>query len=312
MAKAIQANSCTWCRKGILILDVLTGEEVCNACGIVLGERREQGGPEWRTFSLDDYIEKKRTGDPFTLSVFDKGLSTQIGSHDADASGRPLPSGSGVMLKRLRTWDYRLQLDHSRSRNLREAFTQLDALTDKLGLGKNTREQAAYIYRKSLKKGLVRGRSISSVLVAALYLACRMARIPRSVKEICDAANLRKRELTRTYRLIVNALDLKMPVQDVKSYLPCIANNLGLEVRVERKAFQIINRARRKNILGGKDLRGIAASALYLASCLGKQTIPQKKIADEAGITEVTIRNSLKTMKQVLRKRELAILEKAT
>jgi transcription initiation factor TFIIB len=44
-------------------------------------------------------------------------------------------------------------------RNLRQAFSELDRLVDKLNVSDVVVERSAYIYRKALEKGLVRGRS---------------------------------------------------------------------------------------------------------------------------------------------------------
>ena len=44
-------------------------------------------------------------------------------------------------------------------RNFRQAFSELDRLKDKLAVGDAVIEKAAYVYRKALEKGLVRGDS---------------------------------------------------------------------------------------------------------------------------------------------------------
>ena len=63
-------------------------------------------------------------------------------------------------VRRLRTLDSRTQIDAS-TRNLKEAFNQLDRLKYKLGLSDSVVEKVAYIYRKAHEKKLVRGRTIS-------------------------------------------------------------------------------------------------------------------------------------------------------
>ena len=68
-------------------------------------------------------------------------------------------------MDRLRTWDYRTQ--SSTHRNLRQAFNWLDVFKDKLVLSYAVVEKSAYIYRKAQERGLVRGRTISTVLAAA-------------------------------------------------------------------------------------------------------------------------------------------------
>jgi transcription initiation factor TFIIB len=44
---------------------------------------------------------------------------------------------------------------------------------------------------------------------------------------------------------------------------------------------------------------GVAASALYIAGINLHEDITQKEIADAAGVTEVTVRNRCKSLKQL-------------
>ncbi len=65
-------------------------------------------------------------------------------------------------MRRLRTWDFRIQTYTSTDRNFRLAFNELGVLKHKLGLSHAIIEKTAYIYRKAQERGLVRGRSISA------------------------------------------------------------------------------------------------------------------------------------------------------
>ncbi len=57
-------------------------------------------------------------------------------------------------IERLRTWDNRSQVHEPVDRNFRQAFSELDRLKDKLAVGDAIIEKAAYVYRKTLEKGL--------------------------------------------------------------------------------------------------------------------------------------------------------------
>jgi len=65
----------------------------------------------------------------------------------------------GARRNLLSTWDGRSQVHGPVDRNLRQAFSELDRLVDKLNVSDVVVERSAYIYRKALEKGLVRGRS---------------------------------------------------------------------------------------------------------------------------------------------------------
>ena len=167
------AGKCPRCGKGRLVTDNNTGETFCGSCGLVITDRLEESGPEWRSFSKEEHEDRSRAGIPTSLAMHDMGLATIIGPVDKDASGKPLSASMKSTIERLRTWDSRSQVHEPVDRNFRQAFSELDRLKDKLAVGDAVIEKAAYVYRKALEKGLVRGRSISALVAAALYAACR-------------------------------------------------------------------------------------------------------------------------------------------
>jgi len=198
-------QSCLRCGKKALITDTETGEIFCGGCGFVLSERIESTGPERRSFPGDG-INRERTGIGTSLAIHDQGLSTVINPTNRDATGKPLSNSMKKTLKRLRIWDSRSQ-NERKEKNLRQAFSELNRFKDKLSLSDAVVEKAAYIYRKALDKKLVRGRSIPGMMGSALYAACRKVGTPRTLKEIAETTNIRKKDLAAYYRLLVKELD---------------------------------------------------------------------------------------------------------
>jgi len=145
-----------------------------------------------------------------------------------DSSGKPLTSAMKSTIERLRTWDSRSKVNASSDKNLRQALSQLSTLKDKLSLSDSVIEKASYIYRKALEKGLVRGRSISALIAAALYAACRDTETPRTLKDVADAGNIKKKDISRCYRILHKELDLKMPVVNPIQCIARIASKLAL------------------------------------------------------------------------------------
>ena len=56
----------------------------------------------------------------------------------------------------------------------------------------------------------------------------------------------------------------------------------------------------RDEISAGKDPMGLAPSVLYLSSIKNGETITQSNIAEAAGVTEVTVRNRAKELRNKL------------
>jgi transcription initiation factor TFIIB len=296
MTKTVaKKDRCPRCGQGSVVTDTTTGENFCGKCGFVLNEESVESGPEWRSFSKGD--NKTRTGTPTSLAMHDMGLATIIGQADKDATGKPLSSTMRSTIERLRTWDSRSQVHEPVDRNFRQAFSELDRLKDKLAVGDAVIEKAAYIYRKALEKGLVRGRSISALIASALYAACRDTETPRTLKDIGIASNIKRKDIARCYRLLLRELSLKMPVVDPIKCVARIASKAELSEKTKRDAAKILKTAEENKISAGKDPMGLAAAALYVACVTNGENKTQRDVAEAAGVTEVTIRNRYKGLK---------------
>jgi len=286
--------------KGTVVTDTNTGETFCGECGLVITNQVVDSGAEWRSFSKEEHEGRSRAGVPTSLAMHDMGLATIIGPADRDATGKPLSASMKSTIERLRTWDSRSQVHEPVDRNFRQAFSELDRLKDKLVVGDAVIEKAAYIYRKALEKGLVRGRSISALIASALYAACRDTETPRTLKDIANSSNIKRKDIARCYRLLLRELGLKMPVVDPIKCVARIASKAGLSEKTKREATKILKTAEEIKISAGKDPMGLAAAALYVACVTNGENKTQRDVAEAAGVTEVTIRNRYKGLKIAL------------
>ncbi len=295
----ITGPKCPACGDKKMVTDQNTGELFCGKCGFVVTDKIADTGAEWRSFANDE-SNRARTGAGTSLIMHDMGLSTVIGTANKDATGKPLSSGVKSSIERLRTWDSRTQAHSSADRNLRQALNEMGKLKDKLALTNAVIEKAAYIYRKSMERKLVRGRSIQGLVAACIYAACRDTETPRTLVDIAKGINIRRKDVARCYRLIYRELELKMPVVDPVKGVSRIASIAGLGEKSKRKAIAILNEAKRTGIVAGKDPMGIAAAALYLACISTGETKSQKDISIASGVTEVTIRNRCAGLRKML------------
>jgi transcription initiation factor TFIIB len=225
-----------------------------------------------------------------------------IGSSNRDASGRAFTSPMRSTIDRLRRWDNRSPAFGSQEKNLGIAMRELEKMADKLGVSQAVKERAAYIYRKALERGLLRGRSIIGISAAALYAAMRDTETPRTLKDIAAANNLEKKAVARDYRILLREMDLTMPVADAARNVNRIASRVGLSEKVARKAIEIVRITEEKEISAGKSPMGLAAASLYLAGVIEGEVKTQKEIAEAAGVTEVTVRNRYKGLRADLGK----------
>jgi transcription initiation factor TFIIB len=282
---------CPECESGNLIKSADQGELTCEDCGLVLETDNIDRGPEWRAFNHSERQSKSRVGAPTTQTMHDKGLTTQIGWRNKDASGRSLSAEKRTQMNRLRKWQERVRTKDAGERNLQFALSETDRMASALGVPRSVREVASVIYRRALSEDLIRGRSIEAVAASALYAACRKEGIPRSLEEVTHVARVERKEIGRAYRYIARELELGMRPVDPQKYVPRFCSALDLSEEVQSKAKEVVEASTAEGLLSGKSPTGYAAAAIYAASLLCNEKKTQREVADVAQVTEVTIRN---------------------
>lgn len=301
-------DKCPECGSVNLIFDHDTGENVCGDCGLVLSTQLLDKGPDWRAFTPEQKATRSRVGPPKTLSSYDSGLSTAIEQIDHDAFGRKLPLSTRLQMWRLTKWQKRIRIQLPGEKNLAQAMPELDRLSDSLDIPPSTREEAARIYREAVKKRLNRYGSINVFIAAALYAACRQHKIPRVLHQIAQASQegidrvvkARKKEIARCYRILLKELKISVPIEDPLSWVSKISETVEISGETQGRAYRIICDAKAKKIPLGRSPRGIAAAALWIACKQNNEPKNQKRIAEAADVTAVTLRDRAKSLKEGL------------
>jgi len=290
------SNSCPECGNKNLISDDARGEIACVVCGLVLDQRLIDSGPEWRAFSSEEASKKVRVGAPTTLTLHDKGLSTMIGWTNKDAFGKTISPKMKAEVYRLRKWHVRTRTNKSLDRNLAYAMNELDRFSSQLNLSKELKESAAHIYRKMANKNLIRGRSIEAMLIASIYLSCKLNKIPKTLDDFLEFALVDRKKIARCYRLIVQELRININVPSPTTFIPRFCAELNLSGRTQNRAAELLKLAKKYQITAGKAPTGLAGAALYVAAMQEGERRTQKEISLAAGVTEATIRNRYKEL----------------
>lgn len=291
---------CPECGSTELTRDYGRAEVICNKCGLIIDENLIDSGPEWRAFDSDQRDKRARTGAPIKFTKPNKGLATEIDQYNRDIRGVKISAQSRAQMYRLRKWHKRTSISSSMERNLAIALSELDRIASCLGLPSNIREAAALLYRKAVERGLIRGRLIESVVAAVIYTVCRQYAIPRTLDEIAEVSSINKKEIGRTYRFLKRDLGIQMPLTNPTHYIPRFASELGLSGQVQETAVDILEEAIKQGLISGRGPTGVAAAAVYIAGVLKGERKTQKEVADIAGVTEVTIRNRYRELKDRL------------
>lgn len=285
-------EACPECGSLEVIVDPQRGEQICAGCGLVLADHimdRERGR---RAFTSEEKNKRERTGSPISVLLPDLGLSTIIDKRTKNISER---------MKRAIKWNTRMSWN---KRNMLIATTEIKRLGGNLGIPMRVKELAATVYKQAFKKKLLRGRSIKSMVAASVYYACRKEQVPRTLQEVIDETNLEARDVRRCYRTLLRELKLKVPSMDPRLLIPKFTSALKLSGEVEKEAIKLLNIYVKHNHIGGKDPKGLVAAAVYVAAQMKNEVRSQSSIAQEVGVTEVTLRSRYKEILKTLKFRK--------
>src|SRR5438105_4389504 len=222
-------HACPECR-ATLVQD--GGEVVCSMCGCVVDQTLDSG-PESRAYDPEQSRTRSRVGAPMSLQIHDKGLSTIVGGSKSRMSEDLLQAYS------LRKWQQRIRVSDATERNLAVALSELAKLCAALRLPKNILETASVIYRRAVKKRLIRGRSIHNVTAAAIYMSCRQCGVPRTLDEIASVSTLNKKDSGRSYRFMLRELGMFVRPSSNRSYAARFSHGPGSELAVSIQSGMI-------------------------------------------------------------------------
>jgi transcription initiation factor TFIIB len=199
-----------------------------------------------------------------------------------------------------------------------------------MSLSKTVIETAAMLYRNFETMREAKGKSITCIAAASIYLACKRCSIVRSLEEIVRAEGITKEDrstlklASKYYRMMViemgvftsqdssgagadqrfasHTLNPSLVTQSepipvtlaIDQYISKLANVAKIDTRVERLAIDLAHKTNSNLIADGKAPNGLAAAYIYLAALLLGINLLQMDISTLAAVTEVTIRNRCK------------------
>jgi len=196
-------------------------------------------------------------------------------------------------------------LTSSIERNLWDAKPKMNLLASKLNIPKYVYDIAWRIYIAAAKKKLTMGRTIEGFVAASLYAAIRVHEIPRLLEEISDICLVSRRTITRALGELVKEIlpefNLKYKPITPEQLIFRFGNELKIPIEIQKKALNLFSESSKNGLsTNGKDPKGFAASAIYMAAKPTEYHKTQTEVSDKAKITEVTLRTRIKDIKELL------------
>jgi transcription initiation factor TFIIB len=293
-------TTCPSC-KGKLVSDQDKGERICSHCAIVIDEHFCDANSESANF-FSAGLGNESIKEPTSLMMYYIGLPTLIGKKNVDASGKQI-QGYYEIEKLRRLNKFTISGD-SKTRNLNKAIREIHRICEVLGISHSIAERASYIYRKALNRKLIRGRSITGIVAATIYIACKDAGILFPIDRIESLFdNCNRKSVIHYYKLLLREMKINVGVPDPAQYISKIAVRARLSGKTERKAFEILSQMDGDLVLSGKKPVSLAAASLYLAALQVGEHVTQLRIAIASELTTITIRKICLEINQILKQK---------
>jgi transcription initiation factor TFIIB len=218
-----------------------------------------------------------------------------------DASGSTLNHDQIQNVNKIRYLDKVSNNNRTQIRNLKNAFVTMAAIRDKMTLTDPVMERAAYYYRKTLHNKLIKGRSIREMVVASIYASCKEMEVPRTLSEICDAANADPIFAGKCYRIMARELRISPSIVDSTKYISKVADSACVSQKTYRRAVEMLDVVKKHEISYGKDPKALATAVLY-AACIkeNESKVSQAKIAAAGSISVVTLRKRFSDILRII------------
>ncbi len=278
---------CSECN-GSIITDNYRGDTICEQCGLIHSEKAIAIASFDKNMYTPEEIRNKAHSEPFHM------LFTANSSHRTRINSYEITDEN---FKRVVKWDN--YLGKSKGRNLLVAIRELKRISTILHLPSYAKAQAIIFYRKALKKDLIRGRSITGMIWACIYYACRFNKLPISFKDIMDNASSNEGLVKKSYSILVRTLNLKYIPFNPSILVSRYINELKLSVNIEKKVLSVLQNLP-LSFISGKDPKSIVGAIIYLICKEGNQKITQKSISRITGTCEVSIRSRYKEIEKII------------
>ena len=197
-----------------------------------------------------------------------ESLDTRIGARDG---------GTGLSRQLQKT----AQLGQgSQNRTILEAFDDIQRKCDSIHLPKMVSDTAKQLFRRAEEDKIAKGKKTEAIVAAAIYVSCKINKVPRTFPEICNLTKVKKKLIGQVFREMQAAFGLNAPG----------AEHGNVDAVGPTKALELVGRF---------------CSRLGLDVTMAMANPPSgKAIAESAQVSDSTIKSSYRDM---LKRRDIIL-----
>ncbi|KAJ1405199.1 hypothetical protein B484DRAFT_310696, partial [Ochromonadaceae sp. CCMP2298] len=275
---------CVRCRSADLLLDKKSGDVICNECGVIVCGRIIDEGNEVRNYGNDDDKPKVSRTSGFSESVGCLQTSFVTRCEETKRS-----------LERAQAFSTPVEEQHV-MRNM----GSVSEMCGRLELVPCIKSKAIDIFTRTMQERLVKSKSKEPIIVACIYLACRMEKYPRTLDELAACTGIPVRTINTMQQIIRENLRLQIGPLRPEQLVGRMISRLKYTWHVRQCAEEMCSSAACEHVLEGTPPQVTAAMTIVVAALLAAQSIEVEKLTSVAGLSFTRVQIVYKKIYPVL------------
>lgn len=180
--------------------------------------------------------------------------------------------------------------------------SKIERISQQLEIPEEIRNEALKLYDKVASRGLLKGRSRNIMIIATLYLSCKINNFPQTLDDFSRFNHLYRGTLFHYYKIITIELDIKIQYNLPIKLLERYCSELQLSTKVQNRAIEVLELSEENGLIEGQNPIGIAGATIYIAGILEGERRTQEEISYTINITTPTIRKHAKKLWRMINK----------
>ncbi|MCL4308106.1 MAG: transcription initiation factor IIB family protein [Candidatus Thermoplasmatota archaeon] len=292
--------ACPLCGSVHRITDPMRSEVHCADCGLVFEAQQLVATAPIIPVESESDGSGRGIG-PFSQATNARGSLGTTLNLSRDGQGRRLDSKRRYEFQHLKRVMQRQTNRGPRTVSSRTpAHGEIAAACERLVLPPLIGTEAERIFREARCRGLSRGRSLESCVGAAVYAACRVYSVPRTLTEVADAVGASRTDVGRAFKVLSRAPITRIPSIGLKGFLARYAEELALSPMVRSTVEAMLDEAHKSPELSGLSPHGLVAAMICVASDQHGEKRSRAQIARVSAVTEVTLRSTRRILERAL------------
>ena len=194
-------------------------------------------------------------------------------------------------------------LSNSQEETIYFILQKIELLKDDLKINPTTLKILVDIFIAITLKKITMGRSMDQLFAASLLCASRINGFTVLYEEIAKITKIPKKLIRKIYYLIVREVlpDLNLSPKRISllDYIRKFSHELGLSEKCLNHSIEIIESINNSDFVNRSvDPRGIAGAVIYISSKANYERKTQSMISKVTKVTEVTLRNRIRELKE--------------